>query len=144
MDYNYSTAPQRERTYRPQPAKNPGSVVKQKRRLKPAVGRGINFVSMMLLLTAMAATLFVCYTYLSVQADSTQLDKRIVSLESQLAKLNDRNNSIEVSLNQAVDLDEVYRIAVTELGMVHPNNNMKIEYESNDVGYVRQFENIPE
>ena len=43
----------------------------------------------------------------------------------------------------AVNLDEVYRVAVQELGMVYPNNNRTVYYQSSADGYVRQFGNIP-
>ena len=109
----------------------------------PRVGRGIDFLSMTLLTAAMIATLFVCFQYLDAQSDSIQLGKQIVTLEAQLGKLTDENNSMEIAINQPVDLDEIYNIAVGELGMVHPNNNTVIEYESNEVGYARQYEDIP-
>lgn len=110
---------------------------------KPNVGRGIDFISMALLTVAMIATLFVCFQYLEAQSDSIQLGKQIVTLEGQLGKLTDENNAMEIAINKPVDLDEIYRIAVGELGMVHPNNNKVIEYESNEVGYTRQYEEIP-
>lgn len=139
-DYDRNARPQpritnpqrREQTHvNPRPAKH------------PHVGRGIDFISMLILLTAMAATLFVCFDYLQAEHKARQLGKQIVSLESDLKTLTDKNDNMEIAINQPVDLDEIYRIAVGELGMVHPNNNTIIEYESNEVGYTRQYEDIP-
>lgn len=144
-----NVAPERDYTYeRPQPritnperSNRPQTVERPAR--QPHVGRGIDFISMLLLTVAMAATLFVCFQYLKAQAESIQLGKQIVTLETQLGTLTDQNDTMEIAINKPVDLDEIYRIAVGELGMVHPNNNTVIEYESNEVGYARQYEEIP-
>ncbi|MDD5934374.1 MAG: septum formation initiator family protein [Clostridiales bacterium] len=110
---------------------------------QPHVGRGIDFFSMVLLCGAMAITLYVCFNYLQAQSNAIQLDKQITVLENQVNDLTDKNDAMEMSINKPVDLDEVYRIAVGELGMVHPNNNAVITYDANDSGYVRQYDDIP-
>lgn len=111
---------------------------------KPEVSRGIDFVSMMVLLVAIVATLFVCIEYLKVQSGIIQMDKEIVSLEKNLSKLKDTNDAMSNSLAASLDLDEIYTIAVGELGMVFPNKNQVRSYEKNDAGYVRQYGEIPE
>ncbi len=115
----------------------------KKARRVPAVGRGIDFFSMAFLIIAMGITLFVCLDYLKMQSQLLQLDKQNVSLASQVSTLTDKNNAVLDAMTEAIDLDEIYRVAVGELGMVFPNNNQVITYEGNDTGYVRQFEDIP-
>lgn len=117
---------------------------KNKPALKPAIGRGIDFISMMVLVLAMVATLAVCIEYLKVQSGIIQLDKEIVNLEKDLSKRLDTNNAMRNSLAAAIDLDQIYEVAVGELGMVFPNKNRVITYDKNDVGYVRQYGDIPE
>ena len=141
-DYDVTRIPQR---VSPQaPVERPRKRPEQKPSRRPAVGRGIDFLSMIFLTAAMGVTLFVCFHYLKVQSDSVLLDKQIVALEAKTNKLKDKNDIMEITLNQPMDLNEVYNIAVGELGMVHPNKNERIEYESEDVGYVRQYEDIPD
>lgn len=139
-DYDTNENPLPRRSY-PQRKVRPQSNPRSKRQLR--VGRGIDFISMMILCIAMVVTLAVCFQYLQEQSRSIQLGKEIVALEASLKTLTDENNVMEIAINQPVDLDEVYRIAVGELGMVHPNHNTVIEYETNEVGYARQYEEIP-
>ena len=127
--------PELERVNRPQ--------VKPRSKKHPNVGRGIDFVSMLILTIAMLVTLFACFEYLKAEHQSRQLAKQLISLEAELNTLTDKNDNMEIAINKPVDLNEVYRIAVGELGMVHPNKNTIIEYESNEVGYTRQYEDIP-
>jgi hypothetical protein len=110
---------------------------------QPRVGRGIDFLSLLLLSVAMAASLFVCFEFIKSLSESIQLGKQIVTLESQLNTLTDKNDIAEIAINQPIDLNQIYEVAVGTLGMVHPNNNTVIEYESNEVGYTRQYEEIP-
>ena len=141
--------PERDYTYErplpritnPEKSRRPQTVERPAR--QPHVGRGIDFLSMLLLTAAMIATLFVCFQFLKAQTESIQLGKKIVTLQSQLGTLTDQNDTMEIAINQPVNLDEIYRIAVGELGMVHPNHNTVIEYESNEVGYARHYEDIP-
>ena len=111
---------------------------------KPEVSRGIDFVSMMVLMVAIVATLAVCVEYLEVQSGIIQLEKEIVRLEDDLSTLKDTNDAMRNSLAASLDLNEIYNVAVGELGMVFPNKNQVITYENNDVGYVRQYGDIPE
>ena len=76
----------------------------------------------------MGITLFVCLEYLNVQSNMRQTDKTIVSLESELKDITDKNNATEAKLNAKVDLERIYEIAVGELGMVFPNKNEIINY----------------
>ena len=54
------------------------------------------------------------------------------------------NDSLLYDIADDINLNEVYRIAVGQLGMVYPNNNQIIEFKSAGDGYVRQYDNIPE
>lgn len=111
---------------------------------RKAVGRGIDFVSMVFLAAVMTATLYMCIEYLKVQADLSQVDKTIVTLENDLENVQDKNNATEAELDQKIDMDYIYRVAVGEYGMVYPNHNKVIEYKSQEKGYMKQNEDIPE
>ncbi len=111
---------------------------------KKIVGRGIDFVSMAFLTIVMGITLFVCLEYLNVQSNMRQTDKTIVSLESELKDIADKNNAAEAKLNDKVDLERIYEIAVGELGMVFPNKNEIINYPMDYHSYMQQNSDIPE
>lgn len=146
----YNTAPERDYDiYRRQPQvvtrpeRNDDRIQKTRPGSQPRVGRGIDFLSMLILSAAMVVTLYVCFNYLQAQSDAIQKDKQITALETQLAELTDKNDALEISINKPLDLDEIYKIAVGELGMVYPNKNDVITYEGTNSGYVRQYDEIP-
>lgn len=110
----------------------------------PKLSHGIDFISMTLLVAAMAITLYLCYNYLQVQGNIVQLERDVAVLEQELDTVLAENSAMEESLSQQTDWDEVCRIAVGELGMVYPNNNEVITYESAEKGHVIQYQDIPE
>ena len=68
---------------------------------------------------------------------------RIASLEQQLVKARAENAVMENRLSAQMDLEEVFRIAVEEMGMVYPDENEVVEYTEQMREYVRQHENVP-
>lgn len=104
---------------------------------------GINLASLLVLTVAIIATVYVCIDYLKAQTRVSQMEKQIVSLEQDLKRMKDENDAAFEAVNAAYDLDYVYRVAVEELGMVYPNKNKVITYQSSTDDYVRQYEDIP-
>lgn len=105
---------------------------------------GISFASLLVLTAAVITTVYVCVDYLMVQNQVNVMNKQIVSLEKQITVLTKENDAAYEAINAAVDMEEIYRVAVEELGMVYPNKNEVITYQSGSADYVRQYEDIPE
>ena len=125
--------------------RRPRKVEQREVQPKVKIGQGIDLISAMLLMCAIAATLFVCVNYLKVQSDVVQLNKSISGLEKQITNLEKENNALEAVLeNEKYDLETVYQMAVGALGMVYPNNNEVIFYNNESEGYYRQYQDIPE
>lgn len=110
----------------------------------PNLSHGIDFISMILLAAAMAITLYLCYNYLQVQGSIVQYERDIAVLSEQVNKIAAENAALEDSLNGDIDWENVYLTAVGELGMVYPNNNEVITYQSTENGHVIQYKDIPE
>ena len=127
---------EQEQTLRP--------VREERPRRAPKVSHGIDFVSMILLVATMAITLYMCYNYLQVQGNIVQLERDVANLEQELDIVLAENAAAEDGLNSLVNWDEVYRVAVGELGMVYPNNNEVITYRATENGHVIQYKDIPE
>jgi len=108
---------------------------------KRKLNSGMDIVSMFILTFAIAVTVYTCLEYLSVQSHISQMDKEIVQLESELIKIRNENTSALSEIDTSLDLDYIYEVATKELGMVYPNKNQVIAYESD---YVRQYKEIPE
>lgn len=82
--------------------------------------------------------------YLQQQALSTSSQKKIASLESELAELRKVNaddlNRIETSVN----LEEIREIAINELGMVYATEENVVLYKNTTQNYVSQYEEVPQ
>lgn len=96
------------------------------------------------LTVACALTLFLGSYYLEQQALSTNSQKKIASLESQLAEMKKDNaddlNRIETSVN----LEEIRDIAINDLGMVYATQENVVLYKNTTQNYVSQYEELPE
>lgn len=113
-------------------------------RKKQRVESGIDIVSCLLMTVAIVFTLYTCVDFLSAQTKSTQLSSKIASLESNLSKLKNQNNTSLSEMNSSVDLKYIYKVATKELGMIYPDNKQVITYKSTLSDYVKQYRDIPE
>lgn len=111
---------------------------------QPKPFSGISFTSLLVLTVAIITTVYVCVDYLKLQTQVNQMEKQIVSMDNTLKKMTNQNDAAFEAINSEFDLDYVYRVAVEELGMVYPNKNTIISYESSADDYVRQYEDIPQ
>ena len=138
-------APKKQEVQRPDklPQQTPKQEIKTRTYAKPRIDHNIGFFSMCILLAAILVTLYTCFMYLKVQSETVVITKEIRQLESELESLQDRNEAAANEVLDAVNPDEMYRIAVQELGMVYPNKNRTVYYQSADDGYVRQFGDMP-
>lgn len=141
----HEAEPKKHEVQRPvkSPKQTPKQETKTRTYAKPRIDHNIGFFSMCILLAAILVTLYTCFMYLKVQSETVVITKEIRQLESELESLQDRNEAACNEVLDAVNPDEMYRIAVQELGMVYPNKNRTVYYQSADDGYVRQFGDIP-
>ena len=111
---------------------------------QPKALSGINLASLLFLIVAISVTVFVCFEYLSLQTDVTHLSKVVETNQKKLTALTKENDATMDKMNAAVDLDKIYQTAVEDYGMVYPNKNTIISFESSDDSFVRQYEDIPQ
>lgn len=110
---------------------------------QPRALSGVSFTSLLVLTAAIIATLYICVEYLKLQSQVTRMDKTIVSMEQKLSDMTNENDAAYEAINTSYDLNYVYHVAVDELGMVYPNNNKVITYQSSNDDFVEQYEDIP-
>ncbi len=91
---------------------------------------------------AMLVTGYVCIQYLQLQSDITNSTKKISQLEIQLNNLKAENDDTESRIKGAVDLEEIKRRAMEELGMQYAREDQIVTYEGDDTDYVRQYADI--
>lgn len=137
-----AAVPERYRDY-PAP-KQPIQTPERQIRRQPRYMSGISKASLFILTMAIAATLYCCIEFLMLQYQVSRMEKNIITMEQSLNDMKSKNDAAYEQINMVYDLDYVYNIAVSELGMVYPNNNEVITFESTDDNYVRQYADIPD
>ncbi|MBO5031732.1 MAG: cell division protein FtsL [Lachnospiraceae bacterium] len=99
-------------------------------------------------IAVMAAALFivcgVLMSYIKLQSDITNHITNISKLESQLNEMKLANDETYTKIMSSVDLEEIKRIAVNELGMKYAKEGQVIEYTGEGNDYVRQYSDIPQ
>lgn len=93
---------------------------------------------------ALAATAVILVYYIGLQSDITNSVKHIATLERQLNALKVANEENYSRITSAVDLEEIRRIAIQELGMQYAQEGQIISFVSESSDYVKQMAEIPQ
>ena len=103
----------------------------------------MNLGYVMFLAVAVIAMGFICIQYLKLQADITGRVKNISKLDSTLNDLKLANDEEYARIMGSVDLEEIKRIAMEELGMKYASESQIIKFSGEGSDYVRQYKDIP-
>jgi hypothetical protein len=85
-----------------------------------------------------------CFIVLKLSADVKEGKNEVSNLQNQLNEQLNANAEYSSGLDSMTDLDEIYKIATTELGMVYSKPGQTVYYAPNSDDYVVQYKNIPE
>ena len=129
--------PDRENTRQPKKKVN-NSVRKNRDRAKHMNAGYVLFLGM-----ALVATGMILVYYIGLQSDITNSVKHISMLESQLNDLKVENEENYSRISSSVDLEEIRRIAIQELGMQYAQEGQIISFASENNDYVKQMAEIP-
>lgn len=111
-----------------------------RRRVKTAP---MNFGYIFFMMIAMLVVCVVLIGYVELQADITNKINHISQLESQLNELRLENDETYTKIMSSVDLEEIKKIAINELGMKYAKEGQVITYSGEGSDYVRQYKEIP-
>lgn len=92
------------------------------------------------LVMAMCVAGYVLIHYIQLQADITTATERIASQEKELNNLKVENDEELSRITSSVDMEEVKRVAIGELGMVYPQEGQIITYTNEAKDYVRKVD----
>ena len=92
---------------------------------------------------ALVVTGFVLVNYIGLQSDITHSVENISRLEKELNDLKLANDEEYSRITSSVDLEEIKRIAIQELGMQYAEEGQIISFASESNDYVKQMEDIP-
>lgn len=103
----------------------------------------MNFGYIFFMMIAMLVVCVVLIGYVELQADITNRINQISKLERQLNDLRLENDEIYTKIMSEVDLEEIKKIAINELGMKYAKEGQVIIYSGEGSDYVRQYKAIP-
>ena len=107
-----------------------------------ALSMNLHYVLFMTI--AAVAVVAICIFYLRLQATSTKLQKKTVSLQTQLQDLQIENDIVYNEIVSGVDLEQVRKVATEDLGMTYPTQDQIVTYSAASSDYVKQYEEIPD
>lgn len=105
--------------------------------------RHMNPAYVMFLSVACVVTFVVCFRYIQLRSEITGRIENISTLETQLSDLKIENDAEYSRVTNSVDLEEIKRIAMEELGMVYADEDQVVIYEDKEAEYFRQYEDVP-
>lgn len=145
--YVYGSAVQKEQVL---PQRMPESrPVREKRRTSRQVRRNrnralsINPAYAGFLMVAAVIAVLVCVCYLRLQSDIVSRSENITVLQEELAAMTEANDTAMHAAEDAVNLEEIRKRAVDELGMVYAAQGQVVEYDAPAKESVTQYNDIP-
>lgn len=81
--------------------------------------------------------------YLKQISDTSAAKETIQQLETQVADIKSTNDETQSRMDSNINVEEIRRIAIEELGMVFANEQQVVIYDYEESEYVRQYEAIP-
>lgn len=103
----------------------------------------MNMGYVVFLVAALMVAGIVLIGYINLQSDISNSITRISQKQSELHRLRQDNDEYETRINSSVDLEEIKRIALNELGMKYASEGQIVNVEGGNNDYVRKFAEIP-
>lgn len=95
------------------------------------------------MVVAIVIAVALCCYLLKLTSDVKVEKESVASLKSQVTAQVDENTSYSAGLDSMTDLDEIYKIATTKLGMVYSQPGQTLYYSQNSDDYVVQYKDVP-
>lgn len=104
--------------------------------------KAMNLGYVLFLTAAVVLAGYVLIGYLRLQSEYVSQTKQISRMESELNSLTLANDDAQMQAESAVDLEEIRRIAIGELGMIYATGGQIEKYADAGSDYVRQLGEI--
>ena len=142
-EYAEAAPKRREREYEV-PVRRKRPVTYRKAAIKAEKSLAFDFKYTLFLSMAMLIMAAACINMLRIQGRVDKQQKNIRNLQVEIQEIEADNAAHADSLNNMYTLDEIYDIAVNELGMVYAQKGQIVYYDSADEDYVNQYQDVPE
>ena len=124
----------------PRPAKRVSKQVRTNR--KQALRMNPAYVAFLAVATFLC--IFACVWYVKLQTEVAQRAENIAIMQQELVEKKEENTTRYNSVVDSVNLEDVRKRAINDLGMVHAESDQVILYENPTDNYMKQYEQIPE
>lgn len=104
----------------------------------------MNAAYVLFLSLSLVATGWILVGYIRLQSGITNSMQHISALENELNDLKAANDEEYNRITSSIDLEEVRRIAIQELGMQYAKEGQIVAFESESTDYVKQMSEIPD
>lgn len=118
-----------------EPVRQPNPEVRKNREKSRYMSAGY----LLFLGAALITAAFILVNYIQLQAELTNLTKTVATKESQLNDLRLANDEDYNRIIRSIDLEEIKRIAMGELGMVYAEEGQIVFYDSENNDYMRRI-----
>lgn len=148
-DYQYSSAAPKDWTQelpdlsQIEQYEKPAREATSHRRKKTARESSISISFILLSAVALVIMGVVLVQYLSLQSDVSKTLNRIAQKENTLSELRLENDEHLNAIETGVNLEEIRRIAIEDLGMRYAGTDQIMTYSSELRNYVVQYEALP-
>ena len=102
----------------------------------------MNLGYVLFLVAALVSAAIILISYIQIQSQITLSVKNIAAMESELNDLRLTNDEDYARAASSVDLDEIRRVAIGELGMRYAKEGQIINVSGEGNDYVRQLADI--
>lgn len=106
--------------------------------------RGMNMPTCIAFTAILFAMMFLLIDYVSMKTDVIKVSKQIATKQEEYNSLKSKNDSKLKEIETSINLNEIAKIAVDELGMVKAEESQIIMFNKNESAYVRQYDDLPE
>ena len=103
----------------------------------------MNLPYVLFLTAALIVTAVMLIGYLRIQSNLTVSIERVAKLESQLNDMRLNNDEQLERINTSINMEEIKRIAVEELGMTYAREGQVVSVSGEGSDYVRQLVDMP-
>lgn len=132
------------------PQKKPSHLTDEERRTlaakraqnKAVTNAHIRYTAAMII--AVVVGVMLCCYLLKLTSDVKLEKENVAELKAQVTNQLDENASYSAGLDSMTNLDEIYSIATTKLGMVYSQPGQTLYYSQNSDDYVIQYKDVPE
>lgn len=90
------------------------------------------------LITALMVAGVVLIGYIRLQADINSISRKITAQEREINSLRIENAEALTRIESSLDLEEIKKVAIQELGMTYPKEGQIVTYEGAEYDYMRK------